>query len=171
MTHVATQLNTWLAEIHPALRLDEAGACVIAAGNNRDLELFADTNTARFFLSTKLMDLPAQGQSGFFIKVLAMNLFMQDTRGATVAVDEQAGEVVLCFSQTMEEGDAVSFRNVLQNFTETARTLQQQMSTLVTATNEAAGPAGTFTQYQHAAPPAAPIFEDINPMSRIGHLV
>lgn len=168
MTHAHTQLNAWLAEIHPALQLDDQGACVIAADNNRDLELFATPQGDRFFLSTAIMPLPADSNRGFFLKILAMNLFMQDTRGAALACDEQAGELVLCYSQTLADGDATQFRNVMENFAQTAKKINDQLAQMQTAATPAS--AAHFAGY-NAAPPQQAAFENINPMTHIGRLV
>lgn len=168
MTHAHSQLNAWLADIHPALQLDDHGACVIAADGDRDLELFATPQGDRYFLSTAIMPLPADTNRGFFLKILAMNLFMQDTRGAALACDEQAGELVLCYSQTLEDGSASQFRNVMENFAQTAKKINGQLAQMQTAAAPAS--AAHFAGY-NSAPPQQAVFENINPMSQIARLV
>lgn len=171
MTHAHTQINQWLKQIHPALGLDQNGGCVIAAGENRDLELFAAPNADEFLLSTKLMSIPGQSNGGFFMKVLSMNLFMQETRGATIACDEQAGELVLCLNQSLEGCDLTLFQNILQNFARTAQTVHGRLAQMEVETQPLAGPPSQFTGYQQPLPPQEPVYEHIDPMSCIAKLV
>ncbi|CAM2009680.1 CesT family type III secretion system chaperone [Acanthopleuribacter pedis] len=171
MTHAHTQINQWLTQIHPALGLDQNGACVLAAGEGRNLELFVGPQGEEFMLSTTLMDLPANSNGGFYMKVLSMNLFMQETRGATIACDEQAGELVLCHNQAVEGCDLTLFQNILQNFSRTAETVQNQLAEIPIVAEAPAAPASSYMNTYQPPMHNEPVFEDVDPMRHIGKLV
>ena len=176
MSHAQSQVNSWLAQLGAqsgaSFSLNEQGCCLMTAANGVELELFATETSGRFFLSATLLKLPQGNHNAIYFKALSLNLFMQDTRGAAVALDDQAGELVLCYSHQIEGCEFTVFQNVIQNFVETTETMKGHLKLM--EQNEQ-NPA--VTQHQamsFGAPPAErsePIYDNSNPMINVMNLV
>ncbi|CAM2063838.1 Type III secretion system chaperone [Sulfidibacter corallicola] len=134
MSIQAQQINQWLNELSQGsaepLTLDEDGRCTLVAD---DVELVVSTTPTsdQFFINLSVVDLPESGQELFYRQALTFNLFQQDTRGASLAIDPQSNEMVLCYTHAIEGTELNHFNNIVQNLIETTKSLRTQLEQTV----------------------------------------
>ncbi|WDE02237.1 CesT family type III secretion system chaperone [Thalassomonas actiniarum] len=146
MTDQTTQLQAWLDEMGGQLgtsfTLDDQGRCFIQANEETNLCLFAIEGSDHFYINVELIEVPVTGAEMLFRCALSLNLFQQETRGATIAFDDQANTLMLCYSGSYESNTFQDFSNVLNNMIDLTASIQPQLKeSLADHTNQAAAPA------------------------------
>ena len=131
MTDQTTQLQAWLDEMGKQMgstfTLDEQGRCFIQANDETNLCLFGMEGSDNFYINVELIDVPVTGAEMLFKCALSLNLFQQETRGATIAFDDQANTLMLCYSGSYESNTFQDFSNVLNNMIDLTASLQLQL--------------------------------------------
>lgn len=100
----------------PTLKFDDEGCARLMFDGKLAVNLEYDEGNASIQLYSVLGPLPAQGREALFLKLLKGNLFGADTGGATLAVDGEHHEVVLCRTLPVEETTAAAFVAAIERF-------------------------------------------------------
>lgn len=130
-------VNQWLEDMGKGLgheiRLNEEGRCSIEFEDNVNIVFDSDEDSPVFYLSSPLMEIPADQDLALMLlaNALSLNLFMIETRGATIAVAEDIGQVMICFMQEKESCDEKRFSAIIEGFYETARNIRQRLQDIV----------------------------------------
>lgn len=80
----------------PDLRLDEQGCARLRVDDTIDVNFEASANSHLLHVYATLGPLPSKDRESCFERLLSANLFGADTGGATLAIDAEFNEVVLC---------------------------------------------------------------------------
>jgi len=120
-------IDSFLAEIGASvgknIRLNEQG---ISAFTYEDLTIVIEVpeTIPSFFVYTKLTSLgQSQDEHALMKKMLQLNYLQQETRGGCISLDPMNDEVMFSYSDRVSEVAATDFRNILENFIDTALTL------------------------------------------------
>lgn len=131
MTDHTTQLQAWLDELGGQLgatfTLDDQGRCFIKANDETNLCLFGLEGSDHFYINLELIEVPVTGAEMLFRCALSLNLFQQETRGATIAFDDQANTLMLSYSGSYESTTFQDFSNVLNNMIDLTASIQPQL--------------------------------------------
>lgn len=109
------------------LRLDAAGVCAFEYEDGLGIAIEVPDGSSQVYLIGTLMPGPAHqapATEAFYRKLLALNLFSPEIRGARVALDPQSGDVLLCYQHPVEALDGTGFYNLLTHFTQAAQALR-----------------------------------------------
>lgn len=109
-----------MAGLPQPLRFDEHGCArlVFDAHLGIDFERHADAGLIQVYCV--LGPVPAEGRDALYQQLLEANLFGADTGGATLALDSEMGEVVLCRSVPADGMAAASFVQLVEQFASSA---------------------------------------------------
>lgn len=138
--HLTDKVNSWLTELgtsaDQAFVLDEEGRIGL---NYEGLDCFLelDEEHGLVYLAIPLIEVPSHNDAEFLRQVLACNLYRQETGGATLALDPEQDQIVLCHHLEGEPADGVFFQNVLGNMLEISQSLQTRFSEQIQATSKA----------------------------------
>lgn len=120
-------IDSFLAEIGASvgknIRLNEQG---ISAFTYEDLTIVIEVpeTIPSFFVYTKLTSLAqSKDEHGLMKKLLQLNYLQQETRGGCISLDPMNDEVMFSYSDRVTEVAGTDFRNILENFIDTALTL------------------------------------------------
>lgn len=120
-------VNNWLRELGStagiAIALDDNGVCGLKYKDNLEVivEVPAMSNDVYIYSPLlKILSTTAQEKVTLYEELLKANFLCQQTKGATLSIDEQENSVVLCINQSIAMLDAVSFRNLFGNFIDIA---------------------------------------------------
>ena len=80
----------------PTFALDAQGCARLMADEKFAVQFEHDESARCLHLYSVLGKLPAEGRETLFAQLLQANLFGADTAGATLAIDAEHGEIVLC---------------------------------------------------------------------------
>ncbi|CAM2064135.1 CesT family type III secretion system chaperone [Sulfidibacter corallicola] len=131
MNETMNQINTWLSELGAesgaTLTLDEHGCCPLVDADETEMEVHAVPTSDCFFLNAKILALPHTNREQVFYQALTLNLFQQETRGASVAIDPNDESLMLCFSKAVSETDATMFQNIVSNLFQTASHMRREL--------------------------------------------
>lgn len=100
----------------PTLRLDEQGCARLRIDNRLDVNFEFDSSIETLQLYSVLGPLPPEDREALYETLLKGNLFCADTLGATLAIDTQRHEILLCRSLRVRDTDATQFLPVVENF-------------------------------------------------------
>ena len=135
-------IDSFLAEIGASvgknIRLNDQG---ISAFTYEDLTIVIEVpeTIPSFFVYTKLTSLAqSKDEHALMKKLLQLNYLQQETRGGCISLDPMNDEVMFSYSDRVGEVAATDFRNILENFIDTALTLVKS----VDAVENAATPSG-----------------------------
>ena len=122
-----------LAGLPQPLRFDEHGCArlVFDAQLGIDFERNADAGVIQMY--SVLAPLPAEGREALFQQLLEANLFGADTAGATLAIDREMAEVVLCRSVAADGMAAAAFVQLVEQFTSAAEDWKARLAAAGTA--------------------------------------
>lgn len=120
-------IDSFLAEIGASvgknIRLNDQG---ISAFTYEDLTIVIEVpeTIPSFFVYTKLTSLAqSKDEHGLMKKLLQLNYLQQETRGGCISLDPMNDEVMFSYSDRVSEVAGTDFRNILENFIDTALTL------------------------------------------------
>ena len=100
----------------PAFAVDAAGCARLEFDGRTRVNFEVDTETDRLQLYSVLGPLPGEGREALYRTLLEGNLFGGGTRGASLAVDSLAHEVVLCQCLSAELYSGEAFIALLEDF-------------------------------------------------------
>jgi hypothetical protein len=129
INHLLARFSSAL-QIAPPLRLDAAGVCAFAYNNETSIAVEVPDRSSQVYLIGTVMPKPAcEGDTlaAFYERLLKLNLFSSDIRGASVALDPQSGEVLLCYQHPVSALDETGFYNLLTHFTQTVQALRASL--------------------------------------------
>lgn len=111
----------------PPLMLDAAGVCAFAYNDEVSIAVEVPDQSSQVYLIGTVMPKPAYEAAAlvaFYERLLKLNLFSSDIRGASIALDPQSGEVLLCYQHPVSALDETGFYNLLTHFTQTIQALR-----------------------------------------------
>jgi|GEM_PF-1397982 len=128
------QIDSFLAEIGASvgknIRLNDQG---ISAFTYEDLTIVIEVpeTIPSFFVYTKLTSLSqSNDEHALMRKLLQLNYLQQDTRGGCVSLDPMNDEVMFSYSDRVTEVAPTDFRNILENFIDTALSLTKAVQAI-----------------------------------------
>jgi len=134
-------IDSFLAEIGASvgknIRLNDQG---ISAFTYEELTIVIEVpeTIPSFFVYTKLTSLAqSKNEHALMKKLLQLNYLQQETRGGCISIDPMNDEVMFSYSDRVAEVAASDFRNILENFIDTALTLVKAVDSLETAVQQA----------------------------------
>ena len=137
-------IDSYLSEISAAIgkqiRLNDQGICAFTY-EQLTIVIEVPETVASFFVYTTLAS-AAQTDNPLplFKKAMQMNYLQQETRGGCLALDPINDEVVFSYTDRCEEVNATDFRNILENFIDTALKLHEEMNNVLHGTPAQAAP-------------------------------
>jgi len=120
------QVRNWLREIGP-LQLDENGVASLTYDETIQMVIEAPNGSPVFHLYATVSTPPGEGREAFYELLLKKNFLTLETNGATFAINERTGEIVLCYSQPADNLDAQAFKNLVGSFIETVEKWQERL--------------------------------------------
>ncbi len=128
------------------LQLNEKGLACLVLDDKITIQLEHETATNRFHLYTVLGTVPAEGKEALYETLLTGNLFGHQTGGATLALDEITGEVILFLTLNPDKTDSTDFEKALEDFAAAAEHWKEKFSEAGSAGgNGKASSADTFS--------------------------
>jgi hypothetical protein len=115
------------AEVGVPLVLDEQGLCALEHGDGFVFTLIAPDGGELVHLSSRLMDVPAQGREAFLARLLRMNFLLMETSGATLSIDEEEQGVFLCLALLRAQLSADRLLVIIGNFLASSSQLRQRL--------------------------------------------
>ncbi|WDE08645.1 type III secretion system chaperone [Thalassomonas viridans] len=153
MTEHTTHLQAWLNEMGRQqgtnFTLDEQGRCFIKANDETSLCLFGIAGSDHFYINVELIEVPVTAAENLFKCALSLNLFQQETRGATIAFDDQANMLMLCYSGSYESNSFQDFSNVLNNMIDLTASLKPQLQESLSDHAQGSAPLQETAPFMH----------------------
>lgn len=110
------------------LGLDRNGTCRIVFGDTTTVDVEAPADRPdRVFLYSAVGLLPAGNRTPLLEDLLGANLFGRGTADATLAIDAEAGEILLQRILDMDRIDTRAFTAILESFVQAAMTWSQAL--------------------------------------------
>ena len=119
----------------PRLEFDDDGAAAAAFGDGMLLFVQCRPEAPDVVLTVPLGRVPAERAGEVFGRLLAANFYWAGARGATLALQEESGEVVVQFREGLEGLSSERLQSVLEGFLAVA----SDWRTTLAETVEAAG--------------------------------
>ena len=117
----------------PRLELDEDGAAAAAFGDGMLLFVQCRPEAPDVVLTAPLGRVPAERAGEVFGRLLAANFYWAGARGATLALQEESGEVVVQFREGLEGLSADRLQAVLEGFLAVASEWKETLAETVEA--------------------------------------
>jgi len=159
-----TRLATWLDTLSRKYALgplapDEAGVCVLRYDASLDVIVECASDDAPLLVQVPLMPIPAGVSEGFYRQLLALNHRGEATRGATLALNELSGTVMLSSLTPLDHLDALGFEQLIGNMIDSAQALIEQIGALSSQgdPSSSAGAVGTRAEIDPATSSPASI--------------
>jgi len=120
-------IDSFLAEIGSAvgknIRLNENGISAFTY-DHLTFVIEVPENVSSFFIYTTLMALTqCDSAESAMKKILQLNYLQQETRGGCIALDPMNDDIIFSYSDRVNEINGTEFRNILENFIDTALNL------------------------------------------------
>ncbi len=124
-------VDSYLAEIGAAvgknIRLNENGISAFTY-DHLTFVIEVPENVSTFFIYTTLGSIARYNSvEKAMKKLLQLNYLQQETRGGCLALDPMNDDVIFSYSDRIDEINPTEFRNVLENFIETALNLYKEL--------------------------------------------
>jgi hypothetical protein len=113
----------------PDLRFDANRCARVVFDGKTALNFEHDETTGLIQVYATLAPLPAQGREALYAQLLQGNLFGAQTGGATLAVDAEHHEVVLCQGAPVEDSTGTAFATLVERFVGAAEAWTQRLAT------------------------------------------
>ena len=113
--------------IVPPLTLDAAGVCAFEHDNEVSIALeVPDQSSQVYLIGTVSPKLDQRGDTlvALYERLLKLNVFSSEIRGASVALDPQSEAVLLCYQHAVAALDETGFYNLLTHFTQAVQSLR-----------------------------------------------
>jgi len=103
------------------LKLDEENnSCVLLFDENIVLNVEYDPTDARLVFSVYLDEIPQQNSEPLLRQLHASNLYWSLTCGATLALEEASGGIILAYARPVDDIDASKLEAIVQNILDQA---------------------------------------------------
>lgn len=103
----------------PDLVLDEENACRLSFDGRIEVDLNVEPELAEAHLSSEVGRVGDERQAAIYRELLEANLYWIGTGGATLALDGEAGRVILAYREPLEQLDLERFMQILEGFVNT----------------------------------------------------
>lgn len=136
INHLLERFSSAL-RIAPPLTLNAAGVCAFDYENDVSIAVEVPDQSSQVYLIGTVLPKPdQQGEAllALYENLLKLNVFSSEIRGASVALDPQSGEVLLCYQHPVSVLDETGFYNLLTHFTQAAQALRARLSRAPAAT-------------------------------------
>jgi hypothetical protein len=110
-----------------SLALDEEGMCNLEYQGKVNLTLIVPRGSGALYLSASLGPVPAGDRAAFYERLLKLNFLVLDTNGATLALDDEAREVHLCYALNLDHFNEEGFPPLVGNLLERALRMQSEI--------------------------------------------
>lgn len=142
-------IDSFLAEIGSAvgknIRLNENGISAFTY-DHLTFVIEVPENVSSFFIYTTVMALTqCNNAESAMKKILQLNYLQQETRGGCIALDPMNDDIIFSYSDRVNEINGTEFRNILENFIDTALNL----STDIQQAGQDDGQTATQQQREH----------------------
>jgi hypothetical protein len=124
----------------PTLRFDANGCARIAIEGAPALNFERDTSGTALHLYSVLGPLPSEGRETLYTQLLQGNLFGTATAGASLAIDDLHGEVVLCRTVKTDAINGPAFAALVETFVAAAEDWQGRLNSAPAAAQMASEP-------------------------------
>ena len=104
----------------PDLKPDEDNYCCLGFDDKIVTHIQYNEENNIIMLFSQIGIVAKDKQAVIYPKLLKANLFWQGTGGATVGVDDETNEVVLCYQTTFYDFDFKKFEELLEGFVNTS---------------------------------------------------
>ena len=129
-SEIRETVNGWLVELDKydeSLLLDPSGQCFIVADEQVGMVLCVPPGSGQFFFYADVLAVPHAQPAQFYEELLAYNAMPEVTLGLVLAFDQDARAVVAMYSADVDSHDALDFRNVIGNMTDTVISLRLRL--------------------------------------------
>lgn len=117
-------LHSLRLETGQNLSLDDREQCTVATDDGVECVITAPSNSELMYFQSPLLPLiVSEDHSILFAQLLKWNMHGEGTRGCTLAVDQHATAVVICFQESVKSLDEHRFLGMLDGFLHTASEL------------------------------------------------
>lgn len=130
------------------LRFDDQGCARLTVDSHLHIDFERDADADLIQLYSVLGPMPARDNEALYRQLLEANLFGLETAGATLSIDPDQREIVLCRTIRAEGTAAPAFVQLVERFIAAA----EQWKERVAAHSSSAGPATASEATQPAAP-------------------
>ena len=110
----------------PNLRFDANGCARVLIDNAPALN-FERAHGAIHVYSV-LAALPPEGREAVYAEMLQANLFGESTSGATLAIDQSRGEILMCRTAFAEQSTGPLFVSMVEVFVDSAKGWQERLA-------------------------------------------
>ena len=107
--------------------LDDGGMCHLEYQGQVSLTLIAPRGSGALYMSASLGPVPAGDRATIYERLLKLNFLLLDTNGATLALDDDAREVHLCYALNLDHFDEDRFPPMVGNMLERALSLKEEI--------------------------------------------
>lgn len=122
--------------INPPLSLNPTGVCAFDYGDEISISIeVPEQSTQLYLIGTVCARPPEQGAQllELYERLLKLNLFSSELRGASVAIDPHTDDMLLCYQHPVTALDETAFYNLLTQFTQTVEALRVKLGQPATA--------------------------------------
>ena len=130
INHLLERFSSAL-RIAPPLTLNAAGVCAFDYENEVSIAVEVPDQSSQVYLIGTVLPKPDQQGAALlalYESLLKLNLFSGEIRGASVALDPQSGDVLLCYQHPVSALDETGFYNLLTHFTQTVQALRARLN-------------------------------------------
>ncbi len=117
--------------IAPPLTLNTAGVCAFDYENDMSIAVEVPDQSSQVYLIGTVLPKPDQQGAALlalYESLLKLNVFSSEIRGASVALNPQSGEVLLCYQHPISALDETGLYNLLTHFTQAAQALRARLN-------------------------------------------
>ena len=100
--------------------LDENGVCAFTYGEVLEVVFELPETSSTLQIYSPILRIAKNESAALFKRLLRLNLFGVETRGATFALEDKNNFIILCYGVPVEDLDATGFLNLVSGFIETA---------------------------------------------------
>jgi len=124
-------IDSYLAEISGAvgknIRLNDQGICAFTY-EHLTIVIEVPESVGSFFVYTSLINANQFDDAvSLYKKALQLNYLQQETRGGCLSIDPVNDEIMFSYTDRIAEVNSTDFRNILENFIETALNMSKEM--------------------------------------------
>jgi len=128
----------------PNLGFDEQGCARLVFDDQIEVNFENDAANHRLQIYTTLGNVPAENKEALYGALLEANLFGSGTAGATLAIDNLHGEIVLCHTFYGDDIPSATFLSLVESFVNTAEKWAQQIANNSFTSEQTSNSDGSF---------------------------
>jgi len=122
--------------INPPLSLNPTGVCAFGYGDEISIAIEVPEQSPQLYLIGTVCSRPPERGTQLlelYERLLKLNLFSGELRGANVAIDPNTEDILLCYQHPVTAIDETAFYNLLTQFTQTVEALRAKLGQSVAA--------------------------------------